>query len=476
MNKKLIFKIIYVITFCMLISAMVFSSSAVNVNNGYYDGLFSFIGNMHAMDIDAESLKGAALNGAMEGMSDYSCFTLAENPDTKSAYGLGAALEKNRQGFVVVSVSPASPAHKAEIKSGDIIISVDKYKTSTMGIESFSSYVSARESVLLEIYNTQLGYTNAVRVEKGVGFDRDVDYSLLDRAGYLRINRFTDETASIVQNYIEIIEKSLRKNLIIDLRNLVSMDVENACKIAMLISDNGMIARTGSKTYAVPEKETSLNVIAIINNQTKGAGEIIAGAPGVKTYGDVSGGEAVYISYYPVFSEFGYAQYKKETKQEDLTKILNYIKFMKPDISENYITGYIGIVESGVYNSKGKLISKQNPVVPDVFVENSEIGYMNYEPGENMINIRRDYSEGGVNYDIYMAKKILAHLGFYNGPMDVVFESEMIKAVNQYKIENGKAADGILDTDTQAMLNTYTLKIELEKDECIKAALGDMQF
>ncbi len=476
MNKKLIYRIIYITAICLLTSAMVFSSSAVNVNSDYYEGLFSFVSMMHAMDLDVESLKGASLNGAMEGMSEYSCFTLAENPYLQSARGIGAALEKTRQGFAVVSVTPASPAYEAEIQAGDVIISVDKHNTSTMGIEYFSSYVSSRESVLLEIHDRELGYTKAVRVSHSPGFDREVDYALLDRAGFIRINRFTDETASIVQSYIEIIEKSGRKNLILDLRDLVSMDVENGIEVALLVSEGGMVARTGSRTYASPLKGTGLNVGVIVNNHTKGAGEIIAGSPGVKVYGDSSGGKAVHLSYYPVFTEFGYAQYTKETGKEDLAGILNHIKFTNPEIPDGYVSGYIGIVESGVYNSQGRLISEQNPVIPDVYVENSEIGYMDYQPGEGMINIRRDYSEGGVNYDIYMAKKILSHLGFYNGPMDVVFGFEMTMAVNQYKRENGKPADGILDTDTQAMLNTYTLKTVLEKDECISAALNDMQF
>lgn len=476
MSRKLILKTTYVLAVCLLLGGLAFSSSSVNVDEEYYEGLFSYISTMHAMDPDVEELKGAALNGAMEGMSEYSCFTLGENPTNRNARGIGAALEKTRDGFAVVSVSPASPAYEAGLKAGDIITTVDKKNASTMGIDEFSSYILTNGTALLEVHDAEFGYTKTARVETSPGYDRDADFALLGKAGFIRIYRFTDETPSIVQRYIEATEKAGRVNLIVDLRDLVSMDMENGCEVALMLSKGGMVARTGWKTYSSSEPGTGLTVTAIINENTKGAGEVIAKAPGVKTYGEASGGYAAYVAHYPVFTVNGYDRYTEETGKDDLSSALNYIKFMKPEIPAEYVSGYIAIVESGVYGADGKLISKQNPAFPDVFVENTDIGYMDYKPEEGMIDISRDYSQGSVNYDIFMAKTILSYLGFYNGTMDVVFGEEMTVAVNRYKSEYGKTPDGILDKDTQAMLNTYSLKAELEKDGCIGAVLEDLHF
>jgi hypothetical protein len=345
-----------------------------------------------------------------------------------------------------------------------------------MGIGAFTSYMAANGSALLEVHDAKFGYTKTARVNTAAGYDRDIDFTLLGKAGFIRIYRFTDETPSIVQSCIETTEKAGRNNLIVDLRDLVSMDMENGCEVALMLSNGGMVARTGWKTYSSSKPGTDLDVTAIINENTKGAGEVIAKASGVKTYGGASGGYAAYVAYYPVFTAKGYDMYTKETGKDDLSAVLNYIKFIKPEIPAEYVSGYIGIVESGVYGSDGKLITEQNPTVPDVFVENTDMLYMDYKPEEGMIDISRDYSLGSVNYDIYMAKTILSYLGFYNGTMDVVFEKDMTTAVNRYKSEHGKKADGILDKDTQAMLNTYSLKAELEKDRCISAVLEDLLF
>ncbi len=474
MKKNLLFKTIYILLVCMLSASLVFSSSALTVNENYYEGLYSFIDMMYRNELGLDEIMGASLNGALSGMSQYSCFELAYTDTDSSLSGIGANLEKVRDGFVIVSVNPSSPAHEAGLKAGDIIFRIDKQNASAMGINQFKAYLSERESVLIEIISRETGRVAAKRLFPEPDYRNDVDYVILDNAGYIRINAFSETTADIVKGVLGSLESLGKKEIILDLRNLISMDIEYAASVAGLLSTGGTMARVKSGTFNVKKHDMDFNVRILVNEMTVGAGEVIAAAVPAVIYGQPTAGQASFVRKYPVFTEEAYVKYSKDMGSEDIVVILNKLKARGIEIEDNEISGYLNLVESGVYNSSGRLISENTRIEPVIEVENTEIGYMDYVPGNGMIEIRRDYSEGNVNYDIYKAKKVLSDLGLFNGAMTAVFGKDMTDAVNKYKSSVGYPIDGILGMSTQAMLNTYSMKLAVLDDKCVQAALADI--
>ena len=473
MKRKLLLKTIYVLCVCLLIGSFAFSSSSISVNEEYYNGLYDFIDMMYRNDLGIDMIMGASLNGVMDKMSPYSCFELVGTGDNESYSGIGANLEKVRQGFIIVSVNPSSPAFEAGLQSGDVIHRVDKQNASAMGIETFKAYMEGKDSILIEVISKETGYINTIRIKTEPDYRNDVDYVILDNSGYIRVNAFSIDTADIVKGILGSLDSLGIDSLILDLRNLVSMNIKDACAVAELLSPGGTMARTKAGTFNTRKKDVDFNVSVLVNELTVGAGEVIASAVSSKVYGQTTAGEAYHIKRYPVFTEEAYLRYFKETGREKITGILNYLNARGIEISDKDISGYLNLVESGVFNSVGQLISDKSPIEPDEAVENTAIGYMDYKPDGDMIKIRRDYAEGSVNYDVYQAKKILAALGYFNGAMDVVFREAMTEAVNDYKSDVGYPADGILDMSIQAMLNTYSMKTAVMNDECVMAAVND---
>ncbi|MFO7611824.1 MAG: S41 family peptidase [Clostridia bacterium] len=471
MGKKRIAKIIYILAMCLAISSVSFSSSGINVYEDYYYGLFSFINTFYRTELGIDGIMGAAFNGAMENMPEYSCYEIADRDMEAMPEGTGALLEKVRDGFIVVSVNPSSPAYDAGIKPGDIIHRVDKQNAAVMGIYAFNTYMQTNGSAVLEIIDRDTGYIRTERIGAASGYMQTVDFLFLDDAGYMRIKGFDSDTAGRVKGALDSMKELGQANLIIDLRDMVSMNIDDASKVADLLVPGGTIARTQAGTYNASPKEIGFKVSLLINQYTKGAGEVIAAAVNGTSYGAATAGEAVYIRKYPVFTDSAFLKYSREAGSSDVRAMLNYIKYRKVEVPEGYVAGYLNIVESGVYNSSGRLISEKAKVEPDVFITDTSIGYMDYKPDGDIIEVRRDYAEGSVNYDVYSAKRILALLGIYTGPMDVVFGPEMTTAVNYYKKSRGYPADGILDMGIQAVLNTYAMKAAVMNDECVKAAL-----
>jgi len=474
MKKKLLFKTIYILFICLLSASLVFSSSALTVNENYYDGLYSFIDMMYRNELGIDEIMGASLNGVLDGMSQYSCYEISYTDTGKSLSGIGANLEKVRDGFIIVSVNPSSPAYKAGLKSGDIIYRIDKQNTSVMGVNQFKSYLGEKESVLLEIISRETGRVTAVRFNSEPDYRNDVDYVILDDAGYIRINAFSETTADIVAGILGSLDSLGKKEIILDLRDLVSMNIESAADIAGLLSTGGTIARVKSGTFNVKKHEVDFNVKILVNEMTIGAAEVIAASVPAVIYGQTTAGQAYSIKKYPVLTEKAYIKYSQDMGTGEITIILNKLKARGIELEPDDISGYLNLVESGVYNSGGKLISENTRIEPNVVIEDTEIGYMDYVPGEGMIEIRRNYSEGSVNYDVYKAKSILLELGLFDGLMTAVFSGDMTDAVNKYKSSVGYPEDGVLDMSTQAMLNTYSMKSAVLDDKCVQAAVSDI--
>ena len=165
MRKNMFFKIAYILCICLILSSVAFSSSALVVNEEYYNGLYELIEMLYREDLGIENIMGASLNGVFEGMGPYSCFETAYNGEDGGLTGIGANLEKVRNGFMIISVKPSSPAYKSGLRTGDIIYRVDKLNASAMGIESFRAYLNGLDSVTIEYIDRHSGYVRAVKID-----------------------------------------------------------------------------------------------------------------------------------------------------------------------------------------------------------------------------------------------------------------------------------------------------------------------
>src|SRR5512136_2816938 len=82
--------------------------------------------------VDVEKLSTAGVDGTLKSLDDP--YTVYWSPEVTKAYkekvsgqyfGIGAALDKGKQGLVITTVFDGSPAEQAGLKPGDIIVTVD---------------------------------------------------------------------------------------------------------------------------------------------------------------------------------------------------------------------------------------------------------------------------------------------------------------------------------------------------------------
>ncbi len=146
----------------------------------------------------------------------------------------------------------------------------------------------------LEGVNTLLSseeYALYLQEKSGIGDDgteiKTVTYQKFGSAGYVKISAFNDNTPSEFEHAYEVLTNNSATALIIDVRNTDSNNIEAAAEIIDMIvpiaSDGtGAIATAEDKNgdavkvFSSDSDSINLPVAVIINENTSGAGELLA--------------------------------------------------------------------------------------------------------------------------------------------------------------------------------------------------------
>lgn len=208
--------------------------------------------------------------------------------------GVGALVRKDDTSDYIRISEPykGSPADKAGLRAGDLIVAIDGVSAKGVVVDS----VSARMKGLP-------GSTFVMRVRDRVsGAERDVTITrerikipsityagfVNDSIGYVALDNFTDGcSADIRRHIIEMKESGRLKGLILDLRNNGGGLLNEAVSLAGLfvpkgteiVSTKGRISSENAvyKTTSDPV-DTTLPLVVMVNKSSASSSEIVAGS------------------------------------------------------------------------------------------------------------------------------------------------------------------------------------------------------
>ena len=225
--------------------------------------------------------------------------------DTKGNFvGIGIYMVKDESTNKIKVLAPIknSPAEKAGILPGDLIIAVDgtEYSADDMTVASNNIKGEEGSSVKLSILRGTQSIEFEVKREKIIV--NPVEGKVIENnIGYIEFTSFDENTANDFKTKFEELKKQKIKSLIIDLRNNGGGIVDEALKIADYIADKGSILLYEVDKNNNEKVEKSENnpiiempVIILTNENTASSSEILAGAlkdlgkakiVGTKTYG-----------------------------------------------------------------------------------------------------------------------------------------------------------------------------------------------
>lgn len=250
-------------------------------------------------EIDKEKLIDGIYSGYTEALGDpYTQYYNEE--DTKELNesvsgefgGIGASMSKQPDSteIKVSRVQKNSPAEKAGIKEGDIIVSVDGHTVSGNDLDTVASWVKGEPGTEVLVSVMRDGEQIDLTVVRELIEAQTVESSMQDdTVGYIRVTEFDAVTYGQFEEALNDLEEKGMKGLIVDLRNNPGGRLSTVTEMLELLLPEGTIVSTKDK-YGNTEEyscdgthEFQKPLVVLVNQYSASASEIFAGA--VQDYG-----------------------------------------------------------------------------------------------------------------------------------------------------------------------------------------------
>lgn len=248
-------------------------------------------------EVDADTLIHNAIKGMVGNLDPHSSFMPPEafddlQDDTKGEFsGIGIVITMKDNILTVVSPIEGTPAYKAGIQAGDIIIKIDDLSTKGIALwEAVSKMRGPRyKQVLITIVREGATVPLVFDLKRDLIPMTSVRSAVLKPGyGYLRVTNFRMNTVEDMEKHLKKLEagKDSLKGLIIDLRDNPGGLLDQAIKISDLFLDQGIIVsikgRLEKNTQvfnAYPgQDKRGYPIVVLINGGSASASEIVAGA------------------------------------------------------------------------------------------------------------------------------------------------------------------------------------------------------
>ena len=204
--------------------------------------------------------------------------------------GIGAEIGLRNNKPTIIKPLENSPAQKAGIKAGEVIVKVNDESSSDWSVDKVVSKIRGEIGTSVKLTLLSEGRTREVSVVRQNIVSPAVESEVDGEIGILKVNRFGDDTVSLSRKYAsEFVEKGVKK-VILDLRNNPGGTVGAAQGLLGIWLDNqiAMTERRGSeivktlRTTGTPILG-NMKTVVLINGNSASASEITAGA--LREYG-----------------------------------------------------------------------------------------------------------------------------------------------------------------------------------------------
>jgi carboxyl-terminal processing protease len=248
-------------------------------------------------EVDADALIHNAIKGMVGNLDPHSSFMPPEafddlQDDTKGEFsGIGIVITMKEGILTVVSPIEGTPAYKAGIQAGDIIIKIDDASTKGMALwEAVGKMRGPRyKKVLITVIREGETVPLAFALKRDLIPMTSVRSAVLKPGyGYLRVTNFRMNTTEDMEKQLKKLEteNAPLRGLVIDLRDNPGGLLDQAIKICDLFLDQGSIVsikgRLEKNTQvfnAYPDQEDrDYPIVVLINGGSASASEIVAGA------------------------------------------------------------------------------------------------------------------------------------------------------------------------------------------------------
>jgi carboxyl-terminal processing protease len=295
-----------------LISVLCYERAARNRYVGTLTEAMNIIDEHYVEPVDSRELFEGAMDGMLAKLDPYSSYT---NPRSYQQFqesldqrfgGIGILVEVDPETKRLTVMNPlvGTPAHKAGIKPGDVILSIDGNDTKDMPLEKSVTLMRGPEGSVVKVtlqhatddepYELQLKRAK-IPIESVLGDTRDAngiwDFHLKEdpRIGLIRISTFGEQTTEEFRQALETfaVPGQEIQALVIDLRSNPGGLLNAARDISDMFLDAGVIVTTRGRggvttnTYSAEAGvlvDRDIPIAVLVDRFTASASEIVAAA------------------------------------------------------------------------------------------------------------------------------------------------------------------------------------------------------
>lgn len=246
--------------------------------------------------LDAVDLDRAAVDGIVARLDPHSHFLdaaeyQAMRVSTSGQYsGVGLEVAEHDGRIVVVSPIGGSPAERAGVRAGDVLLAIDGEKLERGGLDRAVERMRGRTGSMVRLAIAREGEAEPLQfeLERSEVHVRTVSAARLPGSvGYLRITHFNDETPRDVGELVAKLQRvGPLRGLVLDLRGNPGGVLESAVNVADDFLDDGLIVRAeGRAAGARFEMRASdgdlladAPIVVLVDRGSASGSEIVAGA------------------------------------------------------------------------------------------------------------------------------------------------------------------------------------------------------
>jgi carboxyl-terminal processing protease len=341
---------------------------------------------LHYVDtIDYQRVMKRTIGDMLNTMDPYTVYISEEESadfdfSTTGQYGgIGAIIHKKGTFAEIAESYQNSPADKAGLKAGDLILEIDGFPLNDKNIADVSASLKGKPTTALILKVLKLKEKDTVTLSikrEQIQLPSVPYYSLLDgKVGYICFSTFTKDCSNEVRSALIDLKKKGAKSIILDLRNNTGGLLEEAIKVVNLFVPKGQVVVSmkgrvgGEKSFKTENSpvDTQIPLVVLINPFSASSSEIVAGALqdldravliGQKSFGK---GLVQNISNLPYNTRLKFTTAKYYTPSNRCVQAIDY--------SHRTKDGKANVVPDSLYKSfktrAGRLVHDAGGITPD---------------------------------------------------------------------------------------------------------------
>ena len=259
-----------------------------------FSKVISIVEQYNVDKITIEELMDKALIGMMSNLDAHSNFLTQKDyknlkVQTDGEFGgLGITVGIKDGALTVIAPIEGTPADKAGLKSGDIILKIKDKSTLSMTIDEAVSIMRGKVGDPIDITIVRKGENKPlpIHIVRGIITIESVyAKSIGNDIQYIRVTSFDKKVVEDVSKAIKK-AKAKTKGIVLDLRNNPGGLLDEAVGLVDIFVDNGKIVsqkgrkKSNEKTYRAKSSKTLTIVplVVLVNGGSASASEIVSGA------------------------------------------------------------------------------------------------------------------------------------------------------------------------------------------------------